>query len=91
MKIKGVFCMLLAALCVVAPAFSASAAEVDSDAVYCFTAADFAARFGESLPAQWVARASSLPRSLVVVDEEGIRLTREGFLLSNTIISRIVG
>lgn len=55
------------------------------------TAADFAARFGESLPAQWVSRAAALPRSLVVADEEGIRLTREGFLLSNTIISRIVG
>lgn len=53
--------------------------------------ADFHARFGDSLPAQWMANAAALPRSLVAVEEGGIRLTREGFLLSNTLISHIIG
>lgn len=55
------------------------------------SAAGFAARFGTDLPAEWVSRAASLPRRLVETDGEGIRLTREGFLLSNAVISRIVG
>ena len=55
------------------------------------SAADFAARFGEPMPAEWFARAAALPRSLVESSEQQIRLTREGFLLSNAIISRIVG
>ena len=55
------------------------------------TAADFAARFGADLPAEWVERAAALPHSLVEADGERIRLTREGFLLSNAIISRIIG
>ena len=55
------------------------------------TEVDFAARFGTPIPADWVQRATALPASLVTVDGAGIRLTREGFLLSNAIISRIVG
>ena len=55
------------------------------------TEVDFAACFGTPIPADWVQRAAALPASLVMVDGAGIRLTREGFLLSNAIISRIVG
>ena len=54
------------------------------------SAADFRARFGRGLPAEWMANAASLPASLVVADADGIRLTRDGFLLSNTLISRII-
>ncbi|MBQ7088329.1 MAG: radical SAM family heme chaperone HemW [Clostridia bacterium] len=55
------------------------------------TAEDFTARFGAPLPPAWRKNASALPPSLVHTDGESIRLTREGFLLSNTLISRIVG
>ena len=55
------------------------------------SAAAFAHRFGTPLPTEWVRRATALPASLVVADGEGIRLTRDGFLLSNTLISRIIG
>lgn len=55
------------------------------------TAADFTARFGAALPDRWLKNASALPSSLVQVNDTGIRLTREGFLLSNTIILRIIG
>ena len=54
------------------------------------TATDFAARFGTALPAVWVENASRLPKSLVEADSRHIRLTREGFLLSNTLISHII-
>ena len=54
------------------------------------TTTDFVTRFGEPLPAAWVQKASALPPSLVEVNRQGIRLTREGFLLSNTLISRII-
>ena len=47
-------------------------------------------RFGEPIPTAWCERAAALPASLVRQDEDGIRLTREGFLLSNTLISRII-
>ena len=53
------------------------------------SASDFTARFGTPLPAQWLQRAAALPRNLVVADGEGIRLTREGFLLSNTLTTHI--
>ena len=55
------------------------------------SAAGFHARFGTPLPAAWLTRAAQLPASLVVADAGGIRLTRDGFLLSNTLISRIIG
>lgn len=53
-------------------------------------AADFSARFGLPLPTAWHDRAVALPPSLVQSDGAGIRLTREGFLLSNTLINRIL-
>ena len=54
------------------------------------SAAGFAARFGVDLPQEWMARAAKLPRHLVVADADGIRLTREGFLLSNTLTTHIL-
>lgn len=53
--------------------------------------AGYVARYGEPIPAAWHHRAAALPPHLVVTDEAGIRLTREGFLLSNTLISHIIG
>ena len=52
--------------------------------------AAFRRRFGRPLPAAWRRRAAALPGRLVTCDSEGIRLTREGFLLSNAVISRIL-
>ncbi len=54
------------------------------------SAAAYAARFGDALPSVWVENACRLPPQLVQVDETGIRLTREGFLVSNTLIARIL-
>lgn len=51
----------------------------------------YAARYGEPLPASWRRQAAALPPQLVTADAHGIRLTREGFLLSNTLISHIIG
>lgn len=51
---------------------------------------DYAARFGEPIPALWRERAASLPASLLTVDGEGLRLTREGFLVSNAILGRLL-
>ena len=55
------------------------------------TEGDYIARFGEPIPLAWRERASTLPTSLAKADEQGICLTREGFLLSNTLIARILG
>ena len=54
------------------------------------SAADFSARFGAPIPTDWMKNAAALPNALVVADAAGIRLTREGFLLSNTLISKII-
>ncbi len=54
------------------------------------TATGFARRFGVDLPTAWVENARRLPRDLVTVSEDGIRLTREGFLLSNSLICHIL-
>jgi len=51
----------------------------------------FAARFGASIPASWRRQTAPLPSTLVQTDDKGIRLTREGFLLSNTLIAHILG
>lgn len=51
---------------------------------------DFCRRFGRSLPEEWKRRAAALPEHLAVCDDTGFRLTREGFLLSNAIIARIL-
>ncbi|MBE6807174.1 MAG: radical SAM family heme chaperone HemW [Ruminococcaceae bacterium] len=50
----------------------------------------FCRRYGTALPAGWRDNATRLPRNLVTVDETGIRLTREGFLLSNYLICTIL-
>lgn len=54
------------------------------------TRADFRQRFGDDLPRRWRDNAARLPHHLVVVDDAGIRLTREGFLLSNSLICHIL-
>lgn len=41
-------------------------------------------------PAAWAGRAAALPPALVQADAEGIRLTRQGFLLSNTLLCHIL-
>ena len=51
---------------------------------------DFVVRFGIPIPAAWRAEAEQLPASLLHVDADGIRLTRDGFLVSNAIISRLL-
>ena len=51
----------------------------------------FARRFGAELPPLWRKRAAALPDTLVLADETGIRLTREGFLVSNKLIGHILG
>ncbi|MBR3290227.1 MAG: coproporphyrinogen III oxidase family protein, partial [Clostridia bacterium] len=47
-------------------------------------------RFGVPLPAEWRRRAERLPRTAVLCDETGIRLTRQGFLLSNALLAAIL-
>lgn len=54
------------------------------------TAKGFRERFGTDLPRRWQENATRLPRQLVQSDAEGIRLTREGFLLSNSLICHIL-
>ena len=51
----------------------------------------FAARFGTPIPAVWRENAARLPQRLCVADENGIRLTPEGFLLSNPITVKLIG
>lgn len=51
---------------------------------------DFAARFGRPLPSAWQQAAAALPAHLVQCDAAGIRLTREGFLLSTPLTARIL-
>ena len=50
---------------------------------------EFSRRFRHTIPAIWRERASTLPRELVVSDQRGIRLTRQGFLVSNLLIGHI--
>ncbi len=51
----------------------------------------FSYRFGEAIPAVWRQRASLLPPQLVCIDEEGIRFTPQGLLVSNSLICHILG
>lgn len=51
---------------------------------------EYRARFNSPIPPVWRERAASLPPSLVVCDGDGIRLTRDGFLVSNTILYHIL-
>ena len=41
-------------------------------------------------PLSWRKKAGALPPSLIISDESGIRLTREGFLVSNALIVRLL-
>ena len=50
----------------------------------------FQARFGTPIPTAWRERATRIPAHLCAVDETGIRLTAQGFLLSNIIIGRLL-
>ncbi len=50
----------------------------------------FYERFGERIPTAWMSAAAALPRSLVQVDQTGISLTPEGFLVSDALIIRIL-
>lgn len=52
---------------------------------------DYLSRFGTPIPAEWYERADALPDNLVSVTDESIRLTREGFLVSNSLICHILG
>ncbi|MBE6757386.1 MAG: radical SAM family heme chaperone HemW [Ruminococcaceae bacterium] len=51
---------------------------------------DYRARFGAAIPPAWRNAAAALPPQLVTCDEDGIRLTREGFLLENPLVARIL-
>ena len=50
----------------------------------------FRARFGRPIPSAWRRRAAALPPSLMVCEPQGMRLTREGFLVSNAILGRLL-
>ena len=54
------------------------------------TEAGFYERFGTAVPAVYKKRAAALPRTLVQTDGDGIRLTAQGFLVSNAIIANIL-
>ncbi len=54
------------------------------------TERDFEHRFGSPIPADWREKADTLPSHLVTVDKNGIRLTPEGFLVSDAIIAHII-
>ena len=48
------------------------------------------ARFGESIPRRYYARASKLPSALITADADGIRLTRQGCLVSNAVLTALL-
>lgn len=50
----------------------------------------FAAHFGHPIPAAWMTAARQIPPHLLQADAAGIRLTREGFLVSDAILTRIL-
>lgn len=55
------------------------------------TEADFIRRFGREIPARWRQNARRYqPGGLLVCDREGIRFTKEGFLLSNQLIAEVI-
>lgn len=54
------------------------------------TEAAFSARFGIPIPNTWRDKAAALPPHLVTVDADGIRLTPEGFLVSDAILAHIL-
>ena len=55
------------------------------------TEAETERRFSHPIPEKMRREAEFLQKNgLVISDSEGIRLTRNGFLLSNTVISRLI-
>ncbi len=52
---------------------------------------EFSKRFGHPIPSEVYERAGQLPQQLLTADPTGIRLNRFGFLLSNTVISHLIG
>ncbi len=51
---------------------------------------EFKHRFGRSIPTAWRENADKIPAHLCVSDPTGIRLTRDGFLVSNAIMVRLI-
>lgn len=54
------------------------------------TETDFKEHFGTPIPKEWRQNAAALPSHLVTADEHGIRLSPEGFLVSDAILARIL-
>ncbi len=54
------------------------------------TETGFYEKFGRAIPQEWRASAQKIPASLCVSDDKGIRLTKEGFLVSNAITVRLI-
>ncbi len=52
--------------------------------------AAFSQKFEHSIPSEWRQKAEKLPPSLVTVSPEGIRLSAEGFLVSNAVFAAIL-
>lgn len=50
----------------------------------------FSERFGAPLPTEWRTRAAKIPSSLLQADNNGLRLTPQGMLLSNEILRRLL-
>jgi oxygen-independent coproporphyrinogen-3 oxidase len=50
----------------------------------------FLERFSRPIPQKYYRRASRIPSEYLTADSKGIRLNRRGFLLSNTIIARLL-
>ena len=50
----------------------------------------FEDRFGRPVPNAWRERAAAMPDRLIVCDENGLRLTREGFLVSNAVLAELL-
>ncbi len=50
----------------------------------------YQARYGAPIPAVWRQRAAHLPPTLITCDEDGLRLTRDGFLVSNAILAHLL-
>jgi oxygen-independent coproporphyrinogen-3 oxidase len=50
----------------------------------------FLERFSHPIPKKYYRRASLIPSEYLTADSKGIRLNRRGFLLSNTIIARLL-
>ncbi len=77
MRFQRFLCLTLAALCILGPAATAAAAEVDCDAVYCFTREDFAQE--EALTGVCI---TGLPDSKAGTVLLGSRVIRSGDILS---------